>query len=187
MRRMRVAIGSALGLLLAGQSSCTNVFHYLTQQRSGNITVQFNNNTPFRAAFSFGTYDSLDRNPPGPVSLTQLRLEANSSSTPVTAPCRRDAAIGTAEYTQRVIDTGGDAGANFDLDAFNTVINFSSEPADGVGAALPTEGTAAGFVAHLGVHYKCGDLLIFTFEVDPNAPGGFRADLSVVPAQPSDQ
>lgn len=188
--RRRIAKRVVPVLLVAGlvfNSSCTNVFHYLTQERTGNISVQFINNTPFRASFSFGTYDSLDRNPPGPVSLNQQRLEANSTSTSISAPCRRDAALGTQEYIQRVVDTGGDSGANFDLEAFNAEINFSSEPVNGPGAALPTEGTAAGVVAHLGVNYKCGDQLIFTFEVDPNSPGGFRADLTVVPVKPADE
>lgn len=168
-------------------TSAGDTFHYLTQERAGNVSVQFINNTPFRAIFSFGTYDSLDRNPPGPVSLNQQRLEANSVSTPVAAPCRRDAALGTAEYIQRVVDTKGDTGNNFDADAFNPVINFSSAPQGSTSEALPTEGTADGLTLRLGVDFKCGDTIIFTFEVDPNSPGGFRVDHSILSVKPADE
>lgn len=179
-----------LALLAAAGASCTatpDLFHYLTQETTGNIQVQFINNTDFRASFSFGTYNSLDRNPPGPVSLSQQRLEAHTTSSVVTAPCRHDAAVGTQEYIQRVIDTGGDTGNSFDADAFTAEINFSSAAQDSPSAALPTEGTADGIVARLGIDFKCADLLIITFSADPNAPGGFRIDLLDVPAQPTDQ
>lgn len=151
-----------------------------TAERQGNITVQFINNTSFRAAYTFGTYDSLDRNPPGPVTLQQLRLEPGTS-TPVALLCRRNFAIGTQEMFDRIVDTDADEAANFDADAFDTTVHFSSAPADSDAAALPTEGTAAGRELLLGVDFQCDDRVLITFEQDPNAPGGFRIDFAVLP------
>src|SRR2546423_8703959 len=90
----------ALMLLPSGCSS--NFFANQTARRAGNISVQFVNNTPFRAAFTFGTYDSLDRNPPGPASLQQLRLESGASSAVAAVTCRRLFAIGTAGFVPRL-------------------------------------------------------------------------------------
>lgn len=155
-----------------------------TAELSGNFRVVFVNTTPFRASFSFGSYNALDRSP-GEASLNQLRLEANRTSTPTEVPCRRNFAIGTAEYIQRVIDTRADQNAaSFDPDAFDEDVHFSSAPADSDAAALPTEGFARGREFLVGVHYTCGDELIVTFSQDATAPGGFRIDLVVVSDDP---
>jgi hypothetical protein len=151
------------------------------EERAGNVTVLFINNTPFRASFSFGAFDSLDRQPPGAVSFQQLLLEANTSNAPVTLPCRRDVAIGTQELLDRALDTNATSGANFNRDAFLVGVAFSSAPIGSPGAALPTDGTAKDRNVRLGVDYTCEDQLIFTFEVDDTAPGGFRIDFNVIP------
>jgi hypothetical protein len=162
--------------------SCGPSFiNYLTEERTGNIQFQFINNTSARAAFSFGTYDKLDRDPPGEVTIQQLRLAANTSSAPISVPCRREAAVGTADFVQRVIVTNADATAGFDADAFSPVVHFSTSPADSDTAALPTAGSARGMERRLGVDFTCGDRLIFTLQEDPDAPGGFRIDYQVIP------
>ncbi len=174
------AASLALVWLLGVSNGCTTeLFRNQIEQRSGNIAFVFINTTPFRAAFSFGTFDSLDR-APGPVSLQQLLLEGGVSSSPQNAPCRRNAAIGTREFVDRVLDTDADNIANFIPDALAINVNFSSAPADSDLAALPTEGTATGREVLLGVDYTCGDQLIFTFVQDPDAAGGFRIDFEVL-------
>lgn len=172
-------------LVLCG---CTGeLISNLTEERAGNVSVQFINNTDFRASFSFGTYDALDRDPPGAVTLEQLRVEAGASTAPDTLTCRRDTTIGTDEFVERVLATDADEVGDFDADAFNALVHFSDAPIDSDAAALPTIGTADGRRTRLGVDYTCGDLLIFTFNADDAAPGGFRIDLVVVPDVEDDQ
>ncbi len=187
---------TVMSLLLAGllptaflaAGGCPSWFgSYFTAERTGNISFQFINNTPFRASFSYGTWDALDRNPPGDATLLQLRLAPGTSSTVSTAPCRRDAAVGTQAFVDRVIATRADETDNFDPDAFQTVVNFSSAPADSAAAALPTEGTAQGRALLIGPDYSCADRLIFTFVQDPQAAGGFRIDYEVIKDQLRDE
>ncbi|MFO0840005.1 MAG: hypothetical protein U1D55_15970 [Phycisphaerae bacterium] len=151
-----------------------------TQQRTGNINVVFINNTTARAIFSFGTYDALDLDPPGPATLQQSRLGAFNSSAPVQIPCRRNMAVGTKDFIDRVIAVKGDETANFDAEAFDTVVRFSLAPIGSDAEGLPTAGTSAGRGVRLGVDYTCEDRLIFTFEQDATAPGGFRIDFAVI-------
>lgn len=179
---------AALAVTLMLSLSCTGEFiANQTEERTGNVSVQFVNNTPFRASFSFGSYDSLDRDPPGAVTLQQSRLEGMTNSAPVQLICRRDVSIGTDEFLQRVLDTNADNVATFDEEAFSAVVNFSSAATDSDAAALPTEGTALGRNFRLGVDYTCGDLLIFTFTQDVVRPGGFRIDFTVVPDVEADR
>lgn len=188
-RWRRTWLTAASGGALLASASCNGDFAAnMTEEIAGNITVSFINNTDFRASFSFGTWDSLDRTIPSPgaVNFQQLRLENNQTSAPLTLQCRRNFAIGTNELLQRVIDTDGTDAANFDADAFVTVVNFSSAPATSNAAALPTEGTARGREELVGVTYKCGDQLIFTFEEDLAAPGGFRIDFQLLPSEEDD-
>lgn len=169
------------GCLVVGLPTigCTGeLFKNQTEPTAGNITFRFVNNTDYRASFSFGTWDSLDRSP-GPASLEQLRLEGNSVSDPVSVTCRRNAAVGTEEFRLRVLNTGENETGDFDADAFDSTVHFSDAPADSDLAAVATVGTAQGIERLVGVDFTCGDELIFTFVEDPDASGGFRIDFSV--------
>ncbi|MCA9243584.1 MAG: hypothetical protein KDA32_06495 [Phycisphaerales bacterium] len=146
----------------------------LTEESQGNVSVQFINNTPFRAVFSFATYDAFDRNPPGPMDFRQQAVEANSSTAPTNLICGRNLAVGTQALIDRAILTGEQSQAGFNSQQFNAVVNFSSAAAGTAAENLPTAGTADGLEARLGLDYSCGDLAIFIFEQDPNEPGGFR-------------
>lgn len=193
MRRMqRLGVGVlSVGLLLAlaaPPTGCTpdQILHN-TEEISGDVTVQFINNTPFRAAFSFGSYNSLDRSPPGEPSFEQLRVEGNTTSQAVTVTCRRTVVVGTEEFIERVLLTEADEdAADFDADAFSENVNFSSADPNSASAALPTVGTARGREALAGLDFRCGDRLIFIFEQDAAAPGGFRVDLQVIPTDADD-
>jgi hypothetical protein len=177
-------IGFLAGLvaaLAALTGGCTGDFlSNLIEERSGNISVIIINNTPYRASFTIGAYDALALNPVTAPDLDQRRVEAMTSTAPFNLNCVRNVAIGTAELVERVIETEGDLANGFDQDAFSEFVNFSSAPIDDEAAALPTIGTADGLEVFLGVDFACGDQLIFTFQEDATAPGGFRIDYSVL-------
>lgn len=182
MRKLlRMSAWMGLAGLTGLTASCSpELIANQTARRQGNVSFQFVNTTPFRASFSYGTYDALDRNPPGSVVLEQLRLEGFQTTAPTDVECRRNAAVGTQALVDRVVETKGDLVVNFDREAFTPVVNFSSADADSDAAALPTEGTAEGIELLLGVDFACADRLIFTFVQDATAPGGFRIDFSLL-------
>jgi hypothetical protein len=152
----------------------------LTKERTGNISIQFNNTTPYAAAFSYGTWDAWD-NFSTNMGFDQLRVGPNATSTVATLACARNMAVGTDALVERVLETETDTTtADFDPDLFDTVVRFS-RAADGTDAGnLPTEGTAAGVELLLGVDYSCADQIIITFVEDPDAAGGFRIDVEVI-------
>jgi hypothetical protein len=158
----------------------------LIEERSGRISVIIINNTPYRASFTLGGYDALVRNPPSDAELQQRRLEAMTTTSPISLNCVRNIAIGTEALVERVIETEGNLAANFDVDAFSELVHFSSAPIDDPAAALPTVGTAEGREVRLGVDFACGDQLIFTFEQDATATGGFRIDYNVLQTESTD-
>jgi hypothetical protein len=169
---------SLVATLTAG---CTgDLIANLSEERGDDITAMFINNTAYRASFFVGSYDSLVRLPPGPIEWEQLRLEGMTSSEPIAFPCRNQLAIGTDELIQRALDTDVFDANEFDGDVFSTTVSFSAAPADSPSAALPTVGTAVGIEVQAGVDYGCGDQLIFTFEEDATAPGGFRIDYELL-------
>ena len=169
-------------------SGCTGTFVLnQTAERTGNITIQIINDTPYRASCSFGGWNALDRGDDAGVGLAQIRLAALTVTQTAELDCNRDFAIGTQEYYDRVVETKVFEGATFDPESFATVVHFSDAPADSDLAAAPTVGTALGVHWRLGVDYACGDLLLITFVEDPDAEGGFRIDLTVIPADTEDE
>jgi hypothetical protein len=178
MSRTSKSIGFVAGLLtvfaiLTG--GCPNdLLASLTEERSGEVSIIIINNTPYRASFTLGGYDALVRNPPSEPELEQRRVEAMTSTAPISMECVRSIAIGTRGLVERVLETDGNLAADFDNDAFSEFVNFSSAPIDDEAAALPTEGRAEGREVRLGWHYGCGDQLIFIFEEDATTTGEFR-------------
>lgn len=173
------AVGA--GALLALLFGCDpNTINHLTEERAGNITVLVINNTTSRAGLSFGSWDSLDRDPPAPMTLQQLRIEPLTSAPVATIACRRNVAIGTDGLIQRALDTDVDDSPVVAAELLVTVVNFSDAPTGSDGADLPTAGTAKGREVLLGIDFSCGDQLIFTLVEDPSDPRGFRIDYSVL-------
>lgn len=177
---------AAAALLTAPGCGSPDFFANNITLRTGSVNLQFINNTDFRAAFTFGVYDGLNLSP-GAVSAQQTRVEPRTASDLEQLACRRVTVLGTRELIDRAVDADFEDGADFDRDAFVVVINFSDAPADDPAAAQPTVGFAAGKAVLLGVDYNCGDRLIFTFEQDPDAPGGFRVDFANLPADDDDR
>jgi len=178
MTHINKPIGFVVGLLtvfavLTG--GCPNDFlANQLEERSGDVSIIIINNTPYRASFTLGGYDALWRNPPTAPELEQQRVEAMTSTSAISMDCVRNIAIGTEELYDRVIETEGHLADDFDDDAFSAFVNFSSAPIDDQAAALPTVGTAEGREVRLGVHYGCGDQLIFTFEEDATTTADLR-------------
>jgi len=142
------------------------------------LQVGFINNTAFRAIFTFGGYDPLDKDT-SPANFGQLRLEGNSSSPQLAQPCRKVFSVGGEELV-RLIGVN-DLTVN-DPRALLDGVNFSGAPLGDPLEAAPTEGTAQGRILQGGVDYNCEGLALFTFEQDATAPGGFRIDYTFVPA-----
>ncbi len=149
-----------------------------------NINVQFINKTPFRAIFTFGTYDP--QNPDFQPQFLQFfvdadpsnRLEGNSTSQVITFTCGRALSVG-GDRLITIIDEK-ELGGAANQAALQPGIAFSDKPLDDPDADQPTAGRAIGIVTLQGAEYQCDSLLVYTFEVDSTVPGGFQIGLDVI-------
>lgn len=155
------------------------------------LVVGFLNNTPFRAIFTFGAYDALDDNTL-PTNFGQLRLEGLTSSAQINQPCRKIFSVGGEELIRLIEENINSPQINVtDENALVDGVYFSGAPLGDPLEAEPTEGTALGLTLLAGVDYTCArtdvqqltgtGLLIFSFEQDATAPGGFRIDYTFIP------
>lgn len=152
----------------------------------GSLDVTFVNNTPYRAIFTFGTYDPQDEgsNP----QYGQFAVDALQAETPFnrgltgntttlrgifTPLCGRVFALGTADMINRIKQDKlkPQNQAPTVEDAFRTGIYFSavgiSDP-DANAKNSPPVAYADPAQVLQGADYFCDSLLIFTFELDPN-------------------
>ncbi len=154
------------------------------------LQVGFVNNTNFRAIFTYGAYNPLDKDTI-PTFFGQLRLEGNTSSAQIPQPCRATYSVGGDELIRLVnLHESNPSITVADTRALVRGIYFSGAPLGDPLEAEPTEGTALASVQILGVDFTCErtdvtnpvgtGLLIFTFEQDATAPGGFRVDYSFI-------
>jgi hypothetical protein len=154
------------------------------------VQVGFINNTPFRAIFTFGGYEPYDQDAL-PTSFGQLRLEGNTASAQVAQPCRKAFTVGGADLIRLITENEADPSmAVPDPQALIRGVNFSGAPVGDPLEAEPTEGTAEALDLLVGVDFTCNrtdirqatgsGLLLFTFEQDAAAPGGFRIDYQFV-------
>ncbi|MEK6642355.1 MAG: hypothetical protein AAB385_10380 [Planctomycetota bacterium] len=154
------------------------------------LQVGFINNTPFRAIFTFGAYDQLDKDSL-PTGFAQLRLEGNTASAQLVQPCRKTFAIGGEKLIQLIDENRNDPSISItDERALVRGVNFSGAALGDPLEAEPTEGTAEPTLLLNGVDFTClrtdirqttgTGVLLFTFEQDAGAPGGFRIDFSFV-------
>jgi len=177
--RILLACATLVIAVLCG-SSCPSTYYNLTTTLGGdvpgqrtNIQVSFINETPFRAIFTFGTYDPFNTLPNTPltfpVEAAQFfvdadpvnRLEGNSESAITSFTCGRALSVGDptlielVRNSQNLVDT-------FDPTALQAGIAFSDRPVDDPDAALPTAGRAQGIVTLQGAEYQCDSLLVYT-------------------------
>lgn len=185
-----VAMSCSTTALLNNTSPTSNFAPGLGIPTPRTISVGFINNTPFRAIFTFGAYDQLDENTI-PQNFGQLRLEGNTSSAQIAQPCRKTFSVGGEELIRLIeLNRNSPLITVNDPAALVDGVNFSGAPLGDPLEAEPTEGTALGLVRLVGVDFTCErtdirqvtgtGVLIFTFEQDAAAPGGFRIDYSFV-------
>lgn len=187
-RRTRIVSRALLGagLAVAGLLACsTNVdllgfargqFLNFTTQRTGNVLIGFVNNTAARAVFTFGGYEPL--NETTDPTFGQLRLEAGTSSAQITQVCRRTFSIGGADLIRLVQSSGQSIN---DTKALVNGVNFSTAPTTDPLGTEPTAGKAAALTLLQGDDYLCAGLLLFSFDADPSAAGGFRITYRFIP------
>lgn len=151
----------------------------------GRVQIVFINNTPYRAVFTFATYDQT--NPSSEPDFRQfshdesgLILEGDSTSPIGALDCGRVFSIGGARMLALITENLPDAPQADE--AFIEGVEFFSIP-DGDSAAAPvSQGKAPPFEALLGVDFPCNALLIIRFEVDDLGPTPFRVDFEVIPS-----
>ncbi|MGE3181470.1 MAG: hypothetical protein AB7N71_07565, partial [Phycisphaerae bacterium] len=155
----------AASLSTSGCFVDSNIGAGFFSERSGQISFIFINNTRYRAIFSFGTYDPLDKSP-GSILIQQNRVEAQTTTGFTALNCRRAAVVGTQELIERGLEADFDNGNNFDDEAFTAVVNFSSAPLGSTSEGLPTQGTAVGRTVVIGSEFDCRDRGSCTFGDD---------------------
>lgn len=206
-------IGAVLWVLggLAGMPGCTGAYEAFlnntaslggsTPGQRGSLAVAFINRTPYRAVFTFGTYDPQDENSVPIFSqfyVDPIRtpdgfnrgLEGNESSGVISflsggrAFCGRMLSLGGEEMIRRIRSfnaTRLNDGVAPDAAALKPGIAFSGKPIDDT-TAPPDDFARRDAVDTLqGASYPCGALVIYTFEVDPQAPQGIRIDMEFIP------
>ncbi len=152
----------------------------------GEVQIVFINNTPFRAVFTFGTYDQTDQSsepdfhqfaydPDG------LILEGDSTSPVGAIECARVFSIGGPRLLALIADNLPDAPVA--EEALIEGVDFFSV-SDGSSGATSTpvgQGAAPPFEALIGVDFPCETLIIIRFEIDDLGPAPFRVDFELIP------
>lgn len=155
----------------------------------GSIHVVFINNTPYRAIFTYGVYDtdSTEFGPefgqfvvdPSTSNPLEGRLEGNTTSSIITLDCARVFSIGGSELITRIKDKDLDVGA--DEEALVAGIGFSDKTLDDAQAGQATAGRADEVVTMQGTKFACDSLLVYTFTQDSTQASGFRVGFQVIP------
>lgn len=157
-----------------------------TAGERGSVQVLFINNTPYRAIFTFGAYDDLDRNTE-PVLLQfssaddTLNLEGNTQSDTIDVECHRVFSIGGDGLIARVHDNLDEG--TYDETPLVSGVHFSSAEVGDDLADRPIEGQAAPYDAFIGADFECGSLVIYRFEVNDFGTEAFKVEMSVIPAE----
>lgn len=154
----------------------------------GLVQISFINNTPFRAVFTFATYDQTD--PSSKPDFLQfgndpdgLVLEGDSTSPVGALDCARVFSVGGPRLSALIADNLPDA--SVDEEALIEGVEFFSIPEVGSGEtpAPVSQGKSPPFEALLGVDFPCNALLIVRFEIDDLGPAPFRVDFELIPSQ----
>ncbi len=160
----------------------------------GNINVNFENNTPFRAVFTTGVFDNTDERTT-PVFFqfspdTQIQavnasatLEANSSTGLTTLPCARVLSVGSRSLINLIDTNPGAFAPMIDEPALIDGVGFSDANLASAAAAIPNQGFAAGFEALLGVDFNCGSAINVRFEFAEIGNSRFRVEIDVIPSR----
>ncbi len=170
------------------------------------IQMSFVNNTPYRAIFTFGTYDPLNTDQEGPLAFTiqfeqfyidpdsNYRLERNSVSQTYGFWCGRAIGVGDTALVEiiekyEIEKTTG--GAPVYPEALRPLVDektgakkagiiFSDRPLDAEDAGTHITAWASGVVTLQGADYPCESLVVYTFDLDDTQPGGVRVTTEVI-------
>ena len=160
----------------------------------GTFSVNFENNTPFRAIFTTGVFDNTDERTT-PVFFqfspdTQIQainstatLEGDSSSGLITFPCGRVFSVGSRSLISLVATNPGTFAPVIDEPALLDGVGFSDAALTSPAAADPNEGFAGGFEALLGVDFNCGSVINARLEFADVGINRFQVELDVIPAR----
>jgi len=175
-----------VGLLAVCCGGCGADFANLTASLGGSragargsVRAVFINNTPHRAAFTFGTYDQTDPDfipDAAQFGLEEVMLAGDEASDIGTLECARVFSVGGRRLLALIERNIEDA--EVEQAAFVEGVAFyesQGESPDLVGMAPP-------FEALLGVDFPCAALLIVRLEVDDQGPAPFRVDFELIPS-----
>ncbi len=158
----------------------------------GTIQVEFENRTPFRAIFTYGTFDNTDERttpaflqfsadsrfiPPG----TPATLEGLAEEGPIDLPCARVFSVGSRSLINLIAKNPGPTPEVIDESGLLDGAGFSDGELGTPGESDPDQGFAAGFEARIGVDFECGDLLSVSLDFNDQDANNFRVELQVTP------
>ncbi len=166
----------------------------LTSGLRGTFRVFIENNTPFRAIFTYGSFDNTDeRTTPAFFQFTpnsqivapgsSVTLEGNTNSGVVTFPCARVFSMGSRSLISLVQENPGTFATQIEQDGLIDGIGFSDIPPNADVAAQPNQGFAAGYEARLGADFNCGSLLVLSLEFNETGANRFRVNATVFPSR----
>jgi len=165
----------------------------------GNLGVIFDNNTPYRAIFTFGVYDPQDQT--SVPQYGQFAVDPDEAETPFNrglAPntvtdlgtfsvlCGRTFSLGGQGLIDRINDQKDLLpvyGAPVVQDVLRAGISFTDLPLDDPNINTEFTIEAPAVDSLLGIDYVCDSLLIYTFEVDPQQADHILVTLEVIEEQ----
>jgi len=160
----------------------------------GQVQIVFINNTPFRAVFTFATYDQTDLSSKPDFrqfSNDQFGLILEGDSTIVIRSleaepgleCGRVFSIGGPRMLALIAENLPDAPIASEA-LIEGVEFFRVEATTGDAVLAPvSQGKSPPFEALLGVDFPCNALLIIRFEIDDLGPAPFRVDFELIPSR----
>jgi hypothetical protein len=156
------------------------------------VRVIFINNTPYRAVFTYGTYNNTDPSDVPYVGQFVGRaegttLEANTTAEVVTLACDRVFSIGDTGLLRLIGENLDIEDTDLDEEALVQGVAFSRAELGQENAGVATEGFAAEVRALLGVDFPCGSILVIRFELADLGEAPFRADFEVIPPREDDR
>ncbi len=155
----------------------------------GTVRILFINNTPYRAAFTYGTYDQLDQTSEPSFGQfasqsTGRTLEPNSESSLASTEfgsflsCGRAFGVGTPTLigliNTNIESDGIETSALVDGVEFFEVVEGSEQ--------ITSRGKAAALETLIGLEFACEALLIVRLEINDAGPEPFRIDFEIVPS-----
>lgn len=175
-----IVCGIVAAASMPGLFGCTNEgWLNITAVRGGSVSLEFVNDTTFRAFTHYVGFDPLDVDSN---DFGQVIVDGGQSAS-LLVPCYRRFDVGTNTVKTMAEEYDPD-----DVGAFPVSgnVGFSSVAGGQDGELDATEGTAEGVSVLLGVDYACGDAVIFTFVQNPDAPGGFSVNFSTESSDDAD-